>query len=58
MLMPMVKRGTVTDDIAGTIQRMDEKLNFNSDKFGWIHMGKLILFIENFKPLCIFVIFF
>jgi len=39
MLMPMVKRGTVTDDIADTIRRMDDKLDFNSDKFGWIHTG-------------------
>ena len=43
MLMPMVKRGTVTVDIAGTIQRMDDKLGFNSDKLGWIHTGELIL---------------
>ena len=41
--MPMVKRGTVTDDIAGTIQRMDDKLGFNSDKLGWVHTGELIL---------------
>ncbi|CAI2179211.1 3301_t:CDS:10 [Funneliformis geosporum] len=37
MLMPMAKRGTVTDDIAGTIQRMDDKHSFNSDKLGWVH---------------------
>jgi len=41
--MPMAKRGTVTDDIAGTIQRMDDKHSFNSDKLGWIHTGKLRL---------------
>ncbi|CAB4389749.1 unnamed protein product [Rhizophagus irregularis] len=39
MLMPMVKRGTVTDDIVETIKRMDDKLGFNSDKLGWIHTG-------------------
>ncbi|CAG8504576.1 9018_t:CDS:2 [Funneliformis caledonium] len=39
MLMPMAKRGTVTDDIAGTIQRMDDKHSFNSDKLGWVHTG-------------------
>lgn len=43
MLMPMVKRGTVTDDIVETIKRMDDKLGFNSDKLGWIHTGKLKL---------------
>ena len=46
MLMPMVKRGTVTDDIADTIRRMDDKLDFNSDKFGWIHTGKLTLWLK------------
>ncbi|RIA97218.1 ribosomal protein L1-like protein [Glomus cerebriforme] len=39
MLMPMVKRGTVTNDIIDTIKRMDDKLGFNSDKLGWIHTG-------------------
>ncbi|GBC04045.1 hypothetical protein RclHR1_05490008 [Rhizophagus clarus] len=39
MLMPMVKRGTVTDDIVETIKKMDDKLGFNSDKLGWIHTG-------------------
>jgi hypothetical protein len=56
MLMPMVKRGTVTDDIAETIKRMDDKLGFNSDKLGWIHTGKLKL--KSYKERCFTLIIF
>ncbi|CAG8703784.1 15010_t:CDS:2, partial [Acaulospora colombiana] len=36
-LMPTIKKGTVTDDIAGTIKEMTGKFEFRNDRSGIIH---------------------